>query len=318
VERDIGFGTALRMTYTGTHGDNLGYFADQNQLRPNTLGYAAAKAFTPYPLWGTLPTEFNGAVSNFNSFTVSGTKRFSNGLQFQTSYVFAKNLTNGAGYNPSAYASEGGGTVTDRYNLRLDYGPEPYTRRNRFLSTFLYELPFGQGKMLMKNAHGLTDGIFGGWELGGVLLFQSGPNLTVTNPNADPAGTDFPILVGAGRVDRVAGVSVVPTNRTLTNWVNAAAFAVPANNIGRYGNEPIGAVQGPGTQVVSASLIKAVRFNEGKRLQIGIQAANLFNHPNYAPPNLSLGTASFGTITALQTNEGAGPRTLQATARFSF
>jgi hypothetical protein len=318
VERDLGFGTAVRLTYTGTHGSNLGYFSDQNQLAPNTLGYAKAQAFTPYPLWGTLPTEYNGAISNFNSFTVSGTKRFSKGFQYQASYVFAKNLTDGAGFNPTGYPSEGGGNITDRYNIRLDYGPDAYTRRNRFLSTFLYELPFGKGKMLMKNANTLTDGIFGGWELAGIMVFQSGPFLTVTNANADPAGTSFPNLKGAGRVDVVPGVSTVPTNRTLANWVNAAAFAIPANNIGRYGNEPVGAVGGPGTQVVSASLIKSVRFNEGKKLQIGIQAANLLNHPNYGPPNLTLGTASFGTITTLQTNEGAGPRTLQATARFSF
>jgi hypothetical protein len=45
---------------------------------------------------------------------------------------------------------------------------------------------------------------------------------------------------------------------------------------------------------------------------------NLFNHPNYAPPNLTLGTSAFDTITSLQSNEGAGPRALQATARFSF
>jgi hypothetical protein len=317
-ERDLGYGTAVRVTYTGSHGSQLGYFADQNQLQPNTLGYAKAKASTPYPLWGTLPTEYNGARSNFNSFTVSATKRLSNGLQFQTSFVLAKNLTNGAGYNSTGYAGESGGTVTTGFDIGLDYGPDAYTRRSRSLSTFLYELPFGKGKRLMKNANGLVDGVLGGWELAGVLLYQSGPYLTVTNANADPAGTDFPILVGAGRVDSVPGVSAIPANRSLTNWVNAGAFAIPTNNIGRYGSEPVGAVQGPGTQVVSASLIKAIKFDERRKLQIGIQAANLFNHPNYAPPNLTLGTASFGTVTSLQSNEGAGPRTLQGTLRLSF
>lgn len=318
VERDLGFGTAVRVTYTGSHGSNLGYFADQNQLQPNTLGYGVAKAFTPYPLWGTLPTLYNGTRSNFNSFTLSATKRLSNGLQFQGSYVLAKNLTNGGGYNPTGYAGESGGTVTNRYDIGLDYGPDPYTRRNRFLGTFLYDLPFGNGKLLFKNANGLVDRVLGGWELAGVVLYQDGPYLTVTNANADPAGTDFPILVGAGRVDQVPGVSVIPATRTLTNWVNAGAFAIPTNNIGRYGSEPVGALVGPGTQVVSASLIKSVKFKEGQRLQIGIQAANLFNHPNYAPPNLTLGTQAFGTVTSLQSNEGAGPRTLQATARLSF
>jgi len=44
----------------------------------------------------------------------------------------------------------------------------------------------------------------------------------------------------------------------------------------------------------------------------------LFNHPNYAAPALTLGASGFGTITALQTTEGAGPRALQMTGRITF
>jgi hypothetical protein len=54
------------------------------------------------------------------------------------------------------------------------------------------------------------------------------------------------------------------------------------------------------------------------RFQVGAQAANLFNHPNYAPPNTSFNTASFGTISNVQSAEGAGPRVIQGTARFTF
>jgi hypothetical protein len=74
----------------------------------------------------------------------------------------------------------------------------------------------------------------------------------------------------------------------------------------------------PGTQSVSLSLMKTVPIKEGVRFQIGAQAANLFNHPNYAPPNTTLNTAAFGTISSLQSAEGAGPRVIQATARLSF
>jgi hypothetical protein len=69
---------------------------------------------------------------------------------------------------------------------------------------------------------------------------------------------------------------------------------------------------------VSISMMKSVRFTENMRFQVGAQAANLFNHPNYAPPNTTFNTASFGTISSLQTAEGAGPRVIQATARFTF
>jgi hypothetical protein len=75
---------------------------------------------------------------------------------------------------------------------------------------------------------------------------------------------------------------------------------------------------GPGTQAVSVSLMKSISFAERVRFQVGAQAANLFNHPNYAPPNTSFNTASFGTISNVQTAEGAGPRVIQGTARLTF
>jgi hypothetical protein len=137
-------------------------------------------------------------------------------------------------------------------------------------------------------------------------------------PGADPSGTGFATNVGAGRADIVAGAPLYAANQTLNNWLNAAAFTVPANNIGRWGDAPVGDIQGPGTQSVSVSLMKSVRFTESVRLQFGAQAANLFNHPNYAPPNTVFNTAPFGTISALQSAEGAGPRVIQLTGRFAF
>jgi hypothetical protein len=67
------------------------------------------------------------------------------------------------------------------------------------------------------------------------------------------------------------------------------------------------------------SLLKTVAFTERLRVQIGAQISNLFNHPNYNPPaNLTLGVPAFGTISSMQTAEGAGPRQIQLTGRFTF
>jgi hypothetical protein len=215
-------------------------------------------------------------------------------------------------------ATEAGGTVQDRFNLGLDYGNVAFSRRERFLSTFLYQLPFGKGGMFLKSASGLVDRLVNGWELGGVLLFQSGPFMAVTVPGADPSGTGFPLLVGNGRADVVSGANFYPASQTWNNWLNKAAFAVPANNIGRFGDSAIGNVVGPGTQSVSMSLMKAVQIKESARFQIGLQVANLFNHPNYATPNTTFNTAAFGTLSNLQSAEGAGPRQMQLTVRINF
>jgi hypothetical protein len=316
IERDIGSSTALRVSYDGSHGSELGLNIDQNQIPANTAGYSPAKA--PFPLWSVIGTNANGGYSNYHAVTASVNKRFSQGLQFQSSYTFARNLSNGGGYAPTAFASEAGGSVSDRFNLGLDYGNVAFTRRNRFLTTFLYDLPFGRGKTLFKSVNGVVDQIVGGWEVAGVLLFQSGPFLTATVPGPDPQGNNFPNVIGDVRPDMVSGVSLYPTNQTLAKWLNLGAFSVPKDNIGRFGNAPVGNIVGPGTQAVSVSLMKSISFAERVRFQFGAQAANLFNHPNYAPPNTSFNTASFGTISNVQSAEGAGPRVIQGTARFTF
>jgi hypothetical protein len=149
-------------------------------------------------------------------------------------------------------------------------------------------------------------------------MFQTGPFLTVVASGADPSGTNFPNLQGSGRADIVSGVPLYPTTQSSAQWLNAAAFAVPANNIGRFGNAPVGVVNGSGTQAVSLSFFRSIAFTERVHLRFGIAAANAFNHPNYAPPALTLNTSTFGTITSLQSAEGAGPRQLQLTGRITF
>ncbi|HEY2017535.1 MAG TPA: TonB-dependent receptor, partial [Bryobacteraceae bacterium] len=244
IERSIGYSTALRVSYDGSRGSQLGYSINLNQVPANTVGFAVAKATAPYPIWAHITDYLNGARSNYNALSVAVNKRFSHGLQFQNSYVFAKNLSNGAGYAPSGFTGEAGGRATDPRNINLDYGNVAFTRRHRFLSTFVYDLPVGRNKALFRGANGVLDRIVGGWQAAGVLLFQTGPFLTVTASGADPMGSNFPNLEGAGRADIVAGVPVVPQNQTIQNWVNPAAFAIPANNIGRGGNSSVGSIVG--------------------------------------------------------------------------
>jgi hypothetical protein len=320
IERDLGFNTGLRVTYDGNHGTNLGYQGNLGQIPANTVGYTTERAAgaSPFPLWNTLNTLLQGARSNYNALTIEGTRRLYKGLQYTVSYSWAKNLSNQQGYNPTAFPSEGGGLVTDVYNINLDYGNVSYTRRNRFLGTFLYDLPFGRQRAFLSNANKLVDTLIGGWELSGYFLAESGPFLTVVAPGADPEGDGFPLNVGSGRADIISGVDVVPANQSIYNWINKAAFAIPQSNIGRGPTEPVGAVNGPGTTSLSTSLFKAFSVREKARFQIGIAAANLLNHPNYAVPNLTYGTAAFGTITNVQSQENGGPRSIQGTARLTF
>jgi hypothetical protein len=317
LERDLGKGVGMRLSYDGSHGSDLNVQENLNQVPANTIGFAAAKSSAPYPVFAKIGIESQGGRSNYGAFTASASKRAAN-LQFQGSYTFTRNLSNAQSYNPTAFASEAGGLVTDPHNLNLDYGNVAFSRRNRFLATFLYQFPLGKKGRFLKNANAFVDHLVGGWELAGVLLFQSGPFMQVTVPGADPSGTNFANLIGNGRADIVAGVPLYPATQTWSNWINKAAFAVPQNNIGRFGDAPVGDLIGPGTQSVSMSLMKAITISERVRFQVGAQVGNLFNHSNYAPPNTTFNTAAFGTLSGLQAAEGAGPRQIQLTARLSF
>jgi hypothetical protein len=324
-ERDLGFATGLRLSYTGSHGSNLETMVDLNQVPANTVGYNTAFANRPYSLWAILQSVHNGAVSNYNNVTAEVTKRFSKGLQFQASYSFTRDLSDEGGSDPTAFVGAGGNFVTDRFHPSLDYGNVIYDRRHRFLTTYLYELPFGRGKKLL-NSNRFVDGVLGGWEVAGVVVVQSGPFLTPTQSSNDSAGTGIFNSVGTGRADVASGVS--PYAGTAGRFFNPAAFTIPGLNpdgtfstIGRFGNAAVGSLVGPGTRAVSMSLIKTVKFTESVKLQFGAEVANLLNHRNYEPPNLLVtpgDTAAFGQLTGLQTAEGAGPRSVQLTARIGF
>jgi hypothetical protein len=322
LERDLGGSFGVRASYDGNHATHLGAGQNLNQPMPNTIGFAnLPSSAIPFPLWQEIYYNNNAGFSNYNAMTLAVNKRMSHGLQMQGSYIYARNLSN-LGGNPSTpsggFAGEYGGTLSDPYAPGIDYGNVNYTRRNRFLATFLYDLPFGKGKTLMSGANGFVDRVVGGWELAGVLLFQSGPFMTVS-ALTDPCGCGFNVFNSTGgRADTVSGVSTT-AGQSIGQWINPAAFTSAPNNIGRFGDATPGSVVGPGTEAVSMSLIKSFQIRESARIQIGAQVANLFNHPNFAPPsNLTEGVSAFGTLTGLQTAEGAGPRQIQLTGRITF
>jgi hypothetical protein len=321
-ERDLGEGFGLRASYDGNHGSKLGTLINLNQLHTNTIGYDTLSGNVPFPALSYIYYQTNLGYSNYNSGTISVQKR-SNSFQLEASYVFTRNLTNvyGAlGGSTAGYgtANEFGGTLSDPYNPDLDYGNVPFSHRQRFLLTFLYELPFGKGKRFVNTTNSVVSRVVGGWNLSGVWLWQTGPFMTVSTLN-DPSGTGYNQLnANGGRADTVPGVNPY-AGQSLNQWINPNAFVDPLDNIGRFGDSQQGSVVGPGTAAVSLSLLKRIALTETARIEFGAQVANVLNHPNYlAPPNLTVGVAGFGQVTAMQSAEAGGPRAMQLTGRITF
>jgi hypothetical protein len=160
--------------------------------------------------------------------------------------------------------------------------------------------------------------------LAGVAILQSGPFLTPYQQSVDPANTNILTTVGQARPDQLTGISLYAPQRSSTQWLNLAAFPylnlqnAAGVGIGRFGNAPVGGVIGPGTANFSLSLMKGIALYEQTKFQFSVEASNVFNHPNYEPPNMQVDASGFGSITALQTAEGAGPRSLELTGRIVF
>ena len=341
LEQDLGHNIGMRLSYTGSHGINLETMQDLNQVPANTIGYSntdTAPAATgacitddgsllsdhrPYPCWSIIDAVTNAAESNYNSGTVEVSRHSGKGLTFDSSYTWTRDLSNAGGMAPSAFAIAGGNFATDRFHPGIDYGNVIYDRQHRFLTTYLYSLPFGHSQRWL-SAGGALNRLVGDWQLAGVTVLQSGPFLTPFQQSVDPANTNILTTVGQARPDQLTTVSVYAPQRTTAQWLNPAAFPYlnlqtpDGIGIGRFGNAPVGGVVGPGTANFSLSLMKSLALYEQTRLELSIEAANVFNHRNYEPPNMQVDSPGFGAITALQTAEGAGPRSLELSGRITF
>ncbi|PYV08279.1 MAG: hypothetical protein DMG07_26290, partial [Acidobacteria bacterium] len=319
LERDLGWNTGIRVTYTGSHAVKLFMSPDLNQVRPNTVGYSVAKLSRPYPNWAIVYSRDTGVSAKYNAMVTEVHKRFSNRLYFQSSWVWAKHLSNSTGSNGTGFASENGSVPSNRFDLGMDYGNVATTRRHRWLTTFTYDVPggFASASNLAQN---LTNAAVRGWQCSGILLMQTGPYLTaITGGTTDPSGTNLdarandrpdyaPGYTGTGNLD----------NPTISTWFDKALFVTPPSNIGRFGSVGPGQLVGPGTKVFSAKLQKRFRLREQSYFQIEGSASNLFNHPNFGNPGLTLSSSSFGRIQSTQGAEGAGARTLQVGLRVAF
>ena len=323
VEQDLGRSIGVRLSYTGSHGQNLEAMEDLNQVPASSAGYDQAGNSRPYPSWAVIQSVMNAAESNYSSGTAEVSRHSGKSITFDASYTFTRDLSNAGGATPSAFAVAGGSFLTDRFHPRMDYGNVIYDRRHRFLVTYLYDLPFGHGQRWVPTG-ALANALAGGWQLAGVTILQSGPFLTPYEQTVDPANTNILTTVGQTRPDQLTTVPLYAAQRTTAQWFNPAAFpylnlqTASGIGIGRFGNAPVGGVVGPGTCNFSFSLMKNVSLGEKSRFQLGVEAANLFNHRNYEPPNMQVDSSGFGAITALQTAEGAGPRSLELSGRITF
>jgi hypothetical protein len=190
----------------------------------------------------------------------------------------------------------------------------------RFVLSYLYELPFGQGKTLL--AKGVGSALLGGWRTSGIYTYSAGLPFTVTSGgnlsdliDSNGSATSLPNLVGTPKiVGSPKCWFYTPTTACQTLSPNtAAAWALPSSS-NPYGDGGTNTLRGPHTNVFDFALMRDFDLHKQYKLQFRWEVFNLTNSVLFAQPDSALTDSSVGTITSL----AGDPRFMQFALRFSF
>ena len=354
LDHDLGAGYAVNLSYIGSETHDLVWAPDENTLPySNTVSaFNAPITSRLFPNWGRINTRATGANASYNSLQVEASHRMQHGLEYHSTFTWAKALADNQGPANSGFGGEGGGQrATSILNRHVDFGNVFGTRRLRWNTTALYDLPYGRGRTFGSTISRPADLLLGGWRLTSILTMQTGAFETPYFPNGqgDPSGTGSGLNGAAGgfdlghrnqHPDQLKGVSTKPSGQGKLNWVNAAAFGCPGNPtwtvgnpcttgngqagnpyalpIGRFGNSQVGTVQGPGLFNLSSGLSKEFDIKDGVKVKAEGTFTNVLNHTNLGDPNMNLSSGSFGIISNSVGADFGGARTGQISVRLEF
>jgi hypothetical protein len=240
----------------------------------------------------------NRVNSDYNSFQVSLEKRLSRGLTGLVSYTLGEAITDA----PDHISTSGGGAGVDTgtfrepqdaYNLAAERGPAEFDVRHRLVASYVWELPFGQGRKFGSQWNQATNFVLGGWQLTGIHVVQSGLALTATL-----AGASVLNLGGERRArPNLVGDPELPSSqRTIQRWFNTDAFAAFSPAPQAFGNAGVGVMRGPGFANFDFTLAKDFHLDTERRVQFRTEIFNAFNRANFGPPNIARDSSGFGQI----------------------
>jgi len=269
----------------------------------------------------------NTAQSWYDALTLEFRRRLTKGFLIQANYTFGKTLSN-------TYASSS--SVFDQpatlRNLWLKKGIAPFDIRQAFKTNFIYELPFGKGKMFMSDAHGVVDKLVGGWGFNGNVRIQSGIPFVFNAPvsigpgiqnssNFQLIGMSFKDLQRAVGVYRdpdgfvyllpkdirdntikAFNVALTTTGPQYTTGAPIGKFIAPAGLncaqafVGGCGYANM-VLHGPSFFRFDLAMAKKIRFSENIVLEMRMEFLNAFNNINFQPGASGNDVNALGNLT---------------------
>lgn len=291
VQRELARNTTLEVNYVGNKGTHLlnrvninqpRYvssiaFCNQTDASGNfinlTNGDCPANTRRPLPNFtngtGTLDSHWTG-YSNYNAANVKFERR-SPDLAMVLVYTYSRSMDDksaAAGIG----ATNGFAGHMDENNPNLDYARSDFDVGQRFVASYVWNLPVGKGKKFLGNASRPVNAIVGGLSLTGIATFQNGfPFSVLANDLFGLNNTQTQRANLAGRNPKVI--------KDPNQWFDTAVFSQPL--AGEFGNSARNLMRGPGINNFDMGLAKSATFFERLNLQLRLETFNTFNHTQY-------------------------------------
>lgn len=317
VQQQLSGATVLEVAYVGSQSRHMLGELDLNQptmsVRTANPG-AQVNQIRPYLGYSYFHSRIPMFTANYNSLQVSLNHR-GRDLTAGVSYTWSKNMTD--------MSWDRGTASTDTYDPLMDYGPSGLNMPQIFVSNFVYHAPW------YRDQHGFAGHLVGGWELSGILTFESGTSFSNgqyqdpfgcvtdnTQPNGCAPGTypgglgiwdDGPNYDIFPRPDQTGPSHLVKKG---LQWFDPSTYTTA---VGHFGTERSGNILGPGLNRVDLGLMKNFRFTESVNLQLRAESFNLFNHTSFAGVDTGLEDGTFG-----QVYSSHEPRIMQFSGKLYF
>jgi hypothetical protein len=283
----------------------------------NGANITRGQSLTPYPQFASVK-DYNArfGTSVYNSMQVRVEKRFGSGGIINANYTWSKSMGNVDSINTFLESSQSTGTYQDYTKYAQDWSLSSFDVANRFVASYVLELPFGKGKKFASGVTGAADKLISGWSAQGIITLQDGypVGMKATAVN-DLANLGF----GALRPNYVPGCVKEFGGKAqdrLSQWFNTACFVNPPTwTLGTEARtDP--QMRSHGVNNWDFTLTKNTRVTEKISLQFKAEFFNIFNRVQFRVDSntATIGNANYGKITA-QRNQ---PRLVQFALRFVF
>ncbi len=314
-QRQLTNDTTVEVGYVGTTGLYLARSRDVNQLmtgttfKPENAG-ANVNYLRPYKGFADIAMTEHSGRSTYNALQVEVNRRFAKGLMYGFAYTYGKTMDNNSGLRD---------VFIDYFNPQLNWGKSGNDVRHVAVINVVYDMPF-----FNNSSSGLLKTVAGGWQVSGVIQFQTGAPFTI-------ARTDDYLGIGAvnDKPWNLTGDTDLPkqfANETAAgNYVGVTDYYFnPKPNGTLWANKPANgtlpnqnrnsiAFNNVGFQNWNLALFKSFRITERQNVQFRFEAFNFPNHPNWSGVDANPTSVSFGMNTGKSSE-----RNVQLSLRYSF